>query len=409
MHRIKEETTRMIRRGRMKRSSMPRLLSAMTKIAALAAVPLVIAACDASGQPDPAPPPPQVDVAQVLVEPVTIRETFTGRLEAPETIQLRPRVSGYIQEVTFQEGEMVEAGDVLFTIDPRPYEARVRSARADVADARSRARLAAQEAERARRLMEGRAVSTEEYDQRQAARVGTEARLNMAEAALDTAELDLEYTRVTAPVSGRAGRALVTRGNLANADQSLLTTIVSVDPLHVYFESNESAGMGSLGLVSAEAGTPVTVMLDGSDRAARRARLDYIDNRLDSGTGTLTFRAVLPNPEGALRPGQFARVEMPLMRLAQAVLIDRKAVLTDQDRRFVYVVGADDSVERRVVQTGRTAGDLVVIEAGLDGGDRIVVNGTQKIHAAGMQVDVRRVAMRDESSELDTSVAMHRP
>ncbi len=356
----------------------------------------VVVGCEASGQVEQAPPPPQVDVAQVLVEPVTLRETFTGRLEAPETINLRPRVSGYIQEVTFEEGELVEAGDVLFRIDPRPYEAQVKSARADLQDARTQAGLAAQEAERAQRLMEDQAVSREEYDQRQAARAQARARVSMAEATLETAELNLEYTRVTAPVSGRAGRAQVTKGNLANADHSLLTTIVSVDPLHVYFDSNETAGLGSMNLVDPESNTQVSVTLEGSEQQTHIGRLDYIDNRLDSATGTLTFRAVLPNPLGTLRPGQFARVEMPISRLEQARLVSRKAVLTDQDRRYVYVVGVDNRAERRPVRTGRAVGTLVVIEQGLDAGDRVVVSGTQKIFQAGMPVDATSVAMRTE-------------
>lgn len=390
-------------------SRKPLAMDVFLNAALWIAVVAIVVGCEASGQADQAPPPPQVDVAQVLVEPVTITETFTGRLEAPETIELRPRVSGYIQEVSFEEGELVEAGDVLFRIDPRPYEARAKSARAELDETRTQSQLAEQEAERARRLMDDRAISREEYDRRQAALAGARARVSMAEAALDTAELDLEYTRVTAPIGGRAGRALVTKGNLANADQTLLTTIVSVDPLHVYFDSNESAGLGSLPLVTPDADTEVTVTLGGNERESRSGRLDYIDNRLDSGTGTLTFRAVLSNPQGTLRPGQFARVEMPVTRLERAVLVDRKAVLTDQDRRYVYVVGDDRTVERRLVRTGREAGDLLVIEAGLDAGDRVVVNGTQRIYGTGMQVDVNQVAMRDDPADGDAAVAMIQP
>lgn len=352
--------------------------------------------------------PPEVDVAPVLVEAVTITETFTGRLEAPETIQLRPRISGYVQEVAFEEGELVEAGDLLFRIDPRPYEAQVKAARAELEDARTQAQLTRQEAERARQLMEDSAISREEYDQRQSALARARANVSMAEAALETAELDLEYTRVTAPVSGRAGRALVTKGNLANADQSLLTTIVSVDPLHVYFDSNESAGMGGLSLVMPGSNTEVSVTLDGNERAPRRGRLDYIDNHLDASTGTLTFRAVLPNPGGQLRPGQFARVEMPVTQLKSAVLVDRKAVLTDQDRRYVYVVNDDNTVERRDVQPGRAAGGLRVIDEGLERNDRVVINGTQRIFGAGMSVTPNLVAMRDGSGSTDASVAINR-
>lgn len=389
-------------------SGKPRAMDVILNAALWIAVGAVVVGCEASGQSSQMPPPPQVDVAEVLVEPVTITETFTGRLEAPETIELRPRVSGYIEEVSFEEGELVEAGEVLFRIDPRPYQARVKAARAELAEARTRARLAEQEAERARRLMEDRAVSREEYDQRQAALARAQARVSMAEATLETAELDLEYTRVTAPVSGRAGRALVTRGNLANADRSLLTTIVSVDPLHVYFDSNESAGLGSLSLVDPDGNTEVAVALNGSDGDKRSGRLDYIDNRVDATTGTLTFRAVLPNPEGTLRPGQFARVEMPVDELERAVLVDRKAVLTDQDRRFVYVLAENDTVERRPVVPGREVGELLVIEHGLEEGDRVVVDGTLKIYGAGMPVDPNIVAMRGDSVGENQAMAMIR-
>lgn len=379
------------------------------KGALLATAITIVAGCNARSEPEQAMAPPEVDVARVLVEAVTVTEAFTGRLEAPETIQLRPRVSGYIQEVTFAEGELVEAGDLLFRIDPRPYEARAKSARAELAETRSQLQLAEQEAERARQLMEDRAISREEHDQRQAALARARARVSMAEAALDTAELDLEYTRVTAPVSGRAGRALVTRGNLANADQSLLTTIVSVDPLHVYFDSNESAALGSLSLVDPRANTEVRVALAGQEDASHVGRLDYIDNRLDAGTGTLTFRAELPNPEGLLKPGQFARVEMPVTRLDQAVLVDRKAVLTDQDRRYVYVVNGDNTVARRQVNTGREVDGLLVIDDGLESGDRVVINGTQKIYGAGMAVNPRVVAMREDPGSTGTAVAVNRP
>lgn len=367
-----------------------------------------LAGCEASGQADRTPPPPQVDVARVLVEPVTLTGTFTGRLEAPETIELRARVSGYIDAVSFEEGELVEAGDVLFRIDPRPYQAQAKAARAELEGARTQAQLAEQEAARARQLMESRAVSREEHDQRQAALARAKARVSMAEAELETAELNLAYTQVTAPVSGRAGRALVTKGNLANADHSLLTTIVSVDPMHVYFDSNESSELGSLALIGPDARTEVSVTLGDADQAARSGWLDYIDNRVDESTGTLTFRAILPNPDGRLRPGQFARVEMPVTRLERAVLVDRKAVLTDQDRRFVYVVAENNAVERRPVAPGRNVGALVVIEQGLSEGDRVVIDGTLKIFGAGMPVEPNMVAMRTEPDVGIPAVAMTR-
>lgn len=375
----------------------------------LLAAAVFLGGCNARSETQNVSAPPEVDVARVQAEPVTVTETFTGRVEAPETVELRPRVSGYIHEVAFEEGELVEAGDLLFRIDPRPYEARVKAARAELAQARSQLQLASSEAGRARRLLESRAISREEYDQRQAAQSGARARLDAAEAALATAELDLQYTRVTAPVSGRAGRAQVTRGNLASADQTLLTTVVSVDPLHVYFDGNEASAADSRNLPGPGQTTPVRIGLAGEDGFPHRGELDFVDNRLNAGTGTLQYRAVLPNPDGDFRPGQFARVEMPVARLDQALLVNRKAVLTDQDRRYVYVVDSNDEVMRRQVTTGRQVNELVLIREGLNGGDRVIVNGTQKIFGAGMKVRPRQVAMRDGLTSEGDAIAAVQP
>lgn len=227
----------------------------------------LLAGCDAHGEADSAsaPPPPEVDVAAVLVEPVTLRETFTGRVAAPQTVQVRPRVSGYIDEVAFEEGELVEAGDLLFRIDPRPYEARVQAAKASLAQARSQRQLAEVEAERARTLVGRQAISREQHDQRQAAALNARAQEAEAEATLTSAELELQYTRVTAPVAGRTGRAMVTKGNLASADQSMLTTLVSVDPLYVYFDSNETEAQGGADAVGPERDHDATYRPDRGD------------------------------------------------------------------------------------------------------------------------------------------------
>ncbi|MFL1406497.1 efflux RND transporter periplasmic adaptor subunit [Marinobacter sp. M1N3S26] len=356
-----------------------------------------------------APPPPEVDVAEVVVRPVTLWESFTGRVEAAETVDLRPRVSGYIQEVAFEEGELVEAGDLLFQIDPRPYEARAQAARADLAQARSGLELASSEARRARTLLESRAISREEHDQRQAALMNARARVDAAEAALDTAELDLQYTRVIAPVSGRTGRALVTRGNLANADQTLLTTVVSVNPVHVYFQADEKTAFESRQLMASGHAQALRIDLGGGDGETYRGQLDFVDNRLDPGTGTLQYRAVLDNPDGLIRPGQFARVEMPVAELDQALLVTRKAVLTDQDRRFVYVVDDSNRTARRQVTTGRQVDDLLVIRDGLSSGDRVIVNGVQKVFGAGMEVNPQRVAMEALDTRQDDTIAVVQP
>lgn len=370
----------------------------------------VLAGCRAqSDEVAAAPPPPEVDVAEVVIRPVTLWESFTGRVEAAEAVDLRPRVSGYIQAVAFDEGELVEAGDLLFQIDPRPYQARAQAARADLAEARSGLELASSEARRASTLLQSRAISREEHDQRQAAMLNARARVDAAEAALDTAELDLEYTRVTAPVSGRTGRALVTRGNLANADQTLLTTVVSVDPVHVYFQADEKTALESRQLIASDHAQALRIDLGRGDSGTYRGKLDFIDNRLDPGTGTLQYRAVLENPDGLIRPGQFARVEMPVAELDQALLVTRKAVLTDQDRRYVYVVDDSNLTVRRQVTTGREVDDLLVIRDGLSSGDRVIVNGVQKVFGAGMEVNPQRVAMEAPGTHQDDAIAVVQP
>lgn len=353
------------------------------------------------------PPPPEVDVAEVIVEPVTLWESFTGRVASPETVDLRPRVSGYIDKVAFEEGELVQAGDLLFQIDPRPYKAREQAARAELALANSQLELARSEAGRAKTLLESRAISREEYDQRNAALMSARARVQAAQAALDTAELDLKYTQVTAPVSGRAGRAMVTRGNLANADQSLLTTVVSVDPVHVYFEADETSAFSSQQLLANGQPPNVRIALGGDDGRQYQGKLDFIDNHLNTGTGTLQYRAVLDNPDGVIKPGQFARVEMPVAELDSALLVNRKAVLTDQDRRYVYVVDENNLVAPRQVTTGRQVGDLLVIREGLNGGDLVIISGVQKVFGPGMEVNPKLVAMR-ESAEGQGAVAVAR-
>lgn len=366
-------------------------------VAVMAAV--FLAGCDARSEADQQQmPAPEVDVANVIAEPVTLWESFTGRVVAPETVELRPRVSGYIDKVAFEEGELVKEGDLLFQIDPRPYRVRLQAARAELEQAGSRLSQARSEAVRASALLESRAISQEEYDQRSTALMSAKALVNAAQAAVETAKLDLQYTRVTAPVSGRAGRAMVTRGNLANADQTLLTTVVSVDPLHVYFEADEQSAMESQKILSTGESRTVRIGLAGETGYPHRGTLDFIDNRLDHSTGTLQYRAELANPDGIFKPGQYARVEMPVTELDQALLVNRKAVLTDQDRRFVYVVSQDNTVARRQVSTGRPVDELLVIHDGLQSGDRVIINGVQKVFGDGMPVQPKQIAMREPSS-----------
>lgn len=364
---------------------------------------LTLAGCDAQGQAqdNATPPPPEVEVAEVHAEPVTLWGAFSGRVEAPQTVELRPRVSGYIDQLNFEEGELVKEGDVLFVIDPRPYQARVQLAQAELARMRSQLALASSEAARSAQLWERRAISREEFEQRNAAKTMAQAAVNAAAAALQSAQLDLEYTQVKAPVSGRIGRAEVTLGNLATADATLLATLVSVDPLYVYFESDQQTVQDN----PHGQAVPVRIGLSGRQNFPYQGRLDFVDNQYNPRTGTLQYRARVANPDGKLRPGQFARVEMPVATASAALLVDQKAVLTDQDRRYLYVLGDDNKVERRIVETGRRVDGLLVITEGLAAGERVVVNGLQKITFPGIEVVPQQVAMRRDPDPIVVATA----
>ena len=342
-------------------------------------------------------PAPEVSVARVLEREVRQWDDFTGRVAAVETVELRPRVSGYVQRVAFEEGQLVRKGDLLFEIDPRPYRAALARAEAELVRARSEARLAAAQHERAQALVEARAISREEFETRNAANAQGHAAVRAAEAAVAAARLDLQFTQVRAPIDGRAGRALVTVGNLAQADATVLTTVVSQDPVHVYFEADEQtwlrysrdAGSGRDG-----DGRVVRVGLAGEDGLPHAGTLDFIDNQVDPATGTIRARAVLRNPDGLFTPGLFARVQLAGAQQTRALLVDDKAVLTDQDRKYVWVLGEDDTAQRRDVELGRVIEDgLRVVRAGLSPEDRVIVSGVQRVFMPGMPVAPTEVAM----------------
>lgn len=359
--------------------------------------------CKATGQEEAAqaPPPPQIDIAQVNLEEVVLWGTFTGRIAAQESVDIRPRVTGYIDSVTFNEGELVQQGDVLFTIDQRQYQARKQLAQAELARMQSQLDLANSEAQRANELWQRRAISQEEFEQRTAAVTAARAGVNAAAATLENAQIELEYTEIKAPISGRIGRAEITRGNLATANTSLLTTLVSVDPVLVYFESDRQMSENALSSLRTE--VPVRVRLENED-GHYSGKLDFIDNQFDSRTGTLRHRAVVANPGHRLKPGQFARVEMPVSNASQAILVDQKALLTDQDRRYVYLLDDENRASRRYVSVGHSFDGLVVIDEGLADGDRVVINGLQKIAFPGMQVTPQKVDMRRTLSPPEVAI-----
>jgi multidrug efflux system membrane fusion protein len=345
------------------------------------------------------PPPPEVSVAQVVSRDVRQWDEFTGRVTAVETVELRPRVSGYVERVAYEEGQEVRKGDLLFLIDQRSYRAAFDRARADVERARSEAKLAASEFVRAQTLVDARAISGEEFDARKAAATQGNAAVRAAEAALDRARLDLEFTEVRAPIDGRAGRAVVTVGNLAQADSTLLTTLVSLDPVHVYFEADEQTYLGYNELARrgerGESRNPVRVGLANETGYPHAGTLDFTDNQVDPRTGTIRARAVVPNPDRVFTPGLFARVQLEGSGVFHALLINDKAVLTDQDRKYVYVLGPGNTAVRRDIELGRVVEGLRVVSAGLEGKDKVIVHGVQKVFVAGMPVTPQVIAMGD--------------
>lgn len=349
-----------------------------------------------------APPPPSVSVAPVLIKPVSQWDEFSGRIEAIENVELRPRVSGYIDRVNYTEGQEVKKGEVLFTIDARSYRAELARAQAELARARTQAELGRSEAERARKLSELQAISTEEYEQRRSAAAQAQANVAAAQAAVDSARLNLEWTQVRAPIDGRAGRALVTAGNLVTAGDSasVLTTLVSLDKVHVHFDADERAFLRYAEMArkgerpsERDGKVPVQVALADDQGFPYSGTVDFLDNQVDRSTGTIRARAVLDNKERLFTPGLYARVRLLGSGEFKAALIDDKAVLTDQDRRYVYVVDKEGKAQRRDVKLGRMVQGLRIVEQGLVAGDRVIISGVQKVFFPGMPVNAKVVAM----------------
>lgn len=355
-------------------------------ILAATAVAFSLAAC--KGAP-PQMPVPQVTVAPAIQRVVTDYDEFTGHFEAVNSVEVRPRVGGFIQRVGFVEGALVHQGDPLYVIDQRPYEAEVARAEAALAQARTRAQLAAQEVERAQKLMSTQAISREELDARTSGRAEADAAIRAADAALKVARLNMDWTVVRAPISGRVGRAEITSGNVVQAgppSPTLLTTIVSVDPIYVYFDADEQAYQKYIAAQSGSpAGRPVLIGLADETGFPHQARLDFVDNRVNGDAGTIRARAVLPNPNRRFTPGMFARVRLLGAQGHSATLIQDQAIGTDQDRKFVLVLKSDSTVEYRPITTGRVVDGLRVIETGLRPGERVVINGLMRVRP-GMKV-----------------------
>ena len=335
------------------------------------------------------PPPPEVTVSEVRAEEVTEWDEYQGEFEAVDAVEVRPRVSGYLVRVAFTEGKEVRKGDVLFEIDPEPYQAALDQREADLTRARARLELNQRDAKRAEKLAAAQAISQEEMDTRLTLVSEARAEAAAAEAAVRAAKLDLGYTKVRAPVGGRSGRAEVTEGNLVTAGpggSTLLTTLVSLDPIYVYFEGDESAYLRYNQLArsgerpsSRTARNPVQIGLANEEGYPHRGRVDFVDNRLDQATGTIRARAVVANKERLFTPGMFARVRLIGSGVRRLTTIPEAAVSTDQDRKFVFVLAADSVTYRSVTLGRQIDGQRRVIREGLEPGEKVVVNGFARI------------------------------
>jgi RND family efflux transporter MFP subunit len=396
----------------MTRSSafMPALAVSGALIAALVA----LSGCRSEATTATQAPAPQVSVASALERDVTEWDEFTGRLEAVESVEVRPRVTGYIESVNFTEGSTVRKGDLLFVIDPRPYRAELSKAEAELARAVASAELAASDAARSEKLVDIKAVSREEYDSRINASREAKANVAGARAAVDSAKLNLEFTRITSPIDGRVSKAAVTTGNLVTGGSNtapLLTTVVSLDPMYVTFEGDEQIYLKYNELSrrgerasSRDAANPVLMGLANEDGYPHRGAMVFVDNQVDPRTGTIRARAAFENKEGYLTPGLFARVKLLGHNSYHAVLVDDRAIGTDQSQKFVYVVDAEHKIAYRPVKVGRLSDGLRIVQQGLQPGETVVVNGMQRVRP-GVVVAPERVAM-DARELAESKLAM---
>lgn len=421
-------------------------------IALMTAPFFYLGGCDSAELKRPSPGPAEVRVATPLKLPIVEWDEYVGRMDAIDSVEVRARVSGYLQSIHFAEGKLVEQGDLLFVIDRRPFQAaldaanaRLKEANARLVEAQSlqaqaeaeqraakaRLELATKFFNKAKDLKTQGAIGQEEFDQRESDQVQTQANfeatsakieaakaqiatataaISTAESAVASAKLDLGYTQIRAPISGRISRELVTEGNLVSggsALSTLLTTIVSLDPIHCYFDANEQAFLKYVRLAqsgtresSREAKNPVYLALVDEEGYPHHGHMDFVDNRIDPNTGTMRGRAIFPNTDGVLTPGLFAKVRLPGSGRYEAILVPDASIGADQSDRFVYVVGDDGSVSRRVVKLGPIAKGLRVIRSGLDGSETIIVSGLQRIFPGVKVKPVDTVIEPDESGAL---------
>jgi RND family efflux transporter MFP subunit len=376
------------------------------------ALALLCAACA-----KPAPPaekPPSVLVAHPLTQRVSDWDDYAGRFEAVDAVEIRPRVAGAIESVNFRDGQRVTRGQLLFVIDPRPAAAQLARARADLAGARAALANADAEFKRAQALAASQLVSQAQLELRAAAQLQAAASLAAAEAAVQTAELNLSFTRITAPIAGRASYHRLAPGNLVVADTTLLTTLVTEDPIRFVFDAPETAVLRYRRAAAGAQDSPVDIRLQDETDYRWKGRIDFLDNALDRSSGTIRGRAVLANPGGIIAPGMFGQMRLFASKPFDALLLPDQAVVTDQTRQVVYVVDAEGTVAQRVVLPGRLLDGLRVIREGITPADRVIISGVQRARPGrkvaatdGVVTAFPTGVSRGENSALSLPAAAH--
>lgn len=356
----------------------------LSKVPVLVWWGLAVSILSASAAPAQAPPAPSVTVAKPIAKRITTWDEYSGRFEAMESVEVRPRVSGFVDKVHFKDGQVVKAGDPLFTIDPRPFEIAAESARAEIARAKATVALATSEVERAAPLVRSGAVTERDFTQRSANLSVTEAQLQVAQAALKSAELNLEWTVVRAPISGRISDRKVDPGNLVIGGEqgtTLLTTIVALDPIHFLFDVSESDYLRYQRLASSgqrassrDSSNPVRIRLSDETDWTHEGTMDFVDNQLNPRSGTMRGRAVLPNKDQLFAPGIFARLRL-FGGEVDALLVPDSSIVSDQMRKIIFIVGDDGVVKGAPVTLGPIAEGLRVVKSGLSAGDNVIIDG----------------------------------
>ncbi len=334
----------------------------------------------------PGAPPPGVTVSKPVVREIVEQDQYTGRFDPIEFVEVRARVTGYLDKIMFQDGATVKKGDVLFVIDRRPYKAALEQAQATLTSAKARLSFTQTDLERAQVLSKGGNISEQVTDQRRQASQTAQADVDSAEAALRNAQLNYDFTEVKSQINGRISQRNVTEGNIVITDQTLLTTIVSLDPIYFGFTVDEKSflkyqtalGIG-MGVTQRGKGAPIMIALTGEEKPTHKGTLDFVDNRVDGQTGTILLRATVPNADGFIKPGLFGIVSMPATKPYEAIMIPDEAISANQDKRIVYVLGAEDKVEAKPVKIGPMVDGYRIIREGLKGDDTVVINGVAKI------------------------------